>query len=61
MAPVHPTLPGQLGQEQHEAAETTRVTLAQLFTVFWYKLERMEVFKFMGWLFAHDDNNTQTM
>jgi hypothetical protein len=46
---------------QHEAAETASVALAQLFTAFRDKLERVEVFKYLGRLLAYDDNNTQAM
>jgi hypothetical protein len=46
---------------QHEAAETARVVLAQSFTAYGDKLERVEVFKYLGQLLAYDDNNTQAM
>jgi hypothetical protein len=46
---------------QHEAAETARVTLAQSFTAYGDKLERVEVFKYLGQLLAYDDNDTQAM
>jgi hypothetical protein len=46
---------------QHEAAETTRVALVQLFTVYGDKLERVEVFKYLGRLLAYNDNDTQAM
>jgi hypothetical protein len=46
---------------QHEATETARVALAQLFMAHGDKLEREEVFKYLGWLFAYDNNNTQAM
>ncbi len=46
---------------QHEAAETTRVALAQLFTSYRDELERVEVFKYLGRLLAYDNNNTQAM
>jgi hypothetical protein len=46
---------------QHEAAETTKIAFAQLFTVYRDKLERVKVFKYLGWLLAYNDNNTQAM
>jgi hypothetical protein len=46
---------------QHEAAETDRITLAQLFTVYGDKLERVEVFKYLGWLLVYNNSNTQAM
>jgi hypothetical protein len=46
---------------QHEAAETTRVALAQSFMAYGDELERVEVFKYLGWLLAYDDNDTQAM
>jgi hypothetical protein len=46
---------------QHEALETARVALAQSFTAYGDELERVEVFKYMGWLLAYDDNDTQAM
>jgi hypothetical protein len=46
---------------QHEAAETARVTLAQSFTAYGDELERVEVFKYLGWLLAYNDNDTQAM
>ncbi len=46
---------------QHEAAETARVALTQSFTAYGDELERVEVFKYLGWLLAYDDNNTQAM
>jgi hypothetical protein len=46
---------------QHEAADTARVALTQLFTAYGGKLERVEVFKYLGRLVAYDDNDTQAM
>ncbi len=46
---------------QHEATETARVALAQLFTAYGDELERVEVFKYLGRLMAYDNNNTQAM
>jgi hypothetical protein len=46
---------------QHEAAETARVALTQSFTVYGDKLERVEVFKYLGRLLAYNDNDTQAM
>jgi hypothetical protein len=46
---------------QHEVAETARVALTQSFMVYGDKLERVEVFKYLGWLLAYDNNNTQAM
>ena len=46
---------------QHETAETARAALAHLFTAYGDELERVEVFKYLGWLLAYDDNNIQAM
>jgi hypothetical protein len=46
---------------QHEAAETARVALTQSFMAYGDELERVEVFKYLGWLLAYDDNDTQAM
>ncbi len=32
-----------------------------MFTVYGDELERVEVFKYLGWLLAYDDNDTQAM
>jgi hypothetical protein len=62
MAPAHPLC--QEGWEwkmQHEAAETARVALTQLFMAYGDKLERIEVFKYLGRLLAYNNNDTQAM
>ncbi len=46
---------------QHEAPETARVALPQSFTAYGDELERVEVFKYLGWLLAYDNNDTQAM
>jgi hypothetical protein len=46
---------------QHEAVETARVAFTQSFTAYGDKLERVEVFKYLGWLLAYNDNDTQAM
>jgi hypothetical protein len=46
---------------QHEAAETSRVALAQLFTAYGDELEKVEVFKYLGRLLAYDNNDRQAM
>jgi hypothetical protein len=46
---------------QHEAAETARVALAQWFMAYADVHEGVEVFKYLGWLLAFDDNDTQAM
>ncbi len=46
---------------QHEAMETARVPLAQFFMACRDELERVEVFKYLGWLLAYDNNDTQAM
>jgi hypothetical protein len=46
---------------QHEAAETARDALTQSFTTYRDKLERVEMFKYLGWLLAYNDNDTQAM
>ncbi len=57
-----PSLDGTSAPNSAEkAAETTRVALTQLFTAYGDELERVEVFEYLGWLLAYDDNNTQAM
>ncbi len=46
---------------QCEAAETARIALAQSFMAYGHKLERVEVFKYLGWLLAYNNNDTQAM
>jgi hypothetical protein len=46
---------------QHVAAEIARVALEQSFTAYGDKLDRVEVFKYLGRLLSYDDNNTQAM
>jgi hypothetical protein len=46
---------------QHEATETARIALAQSFTAYGDELERVEVFKYLVWLLAYNDNDTQAM
>jgi hypothetical protein len=46
---------------QHEAVETARVALTQSFMAYGDKHERVEVFKYLGWLLAYNDNDTQAM
>jgi hypothetical protein len=46
---------------QHEATETARFALAQLFTTYRDKLKRVEVCNYLGWLLVYNDNDTQAM
>jgi hypothetical protein len=46
---------------QHEAAETAGIALSQSFKAYGDKLERVEVFKYLGQLLADNNNNTQAM
>ena len=46
---------------QHEAAETARVALTQSFTVYGDKLERVEVFKYLGRLLAYNNKDTHAV
>ncbi len=46
---------------QHEIAATTQQSLQTCFLAYGEELERVEVFKYLGWLLAHDDNNTQAI
>ncbi len=41
---------------QHAAAETARVALAQLFTAYKGKLERVEVVKYLGWSLTYNND-----
>ncbi len=46
---------------QHEIAATAQQSLQPLFLAYGEELERVEVFKYLGWLLAYDDNNTQAI
>jgi hypothetical protein len=46
---------------QHAAAVHYQEALGCLFTAYGEELERVEVFKYLGWLIAYDDTNTQAM
>ncbi len=46
---------------QHAAAACSQQALDHVFTCNGDKLDRVEVFKYLGWLIAHDDVDTQAM
>ena len=46
---------------QHAAAAHSQQALNHVFTCNGDELDRVEVFKYLGWLIAHDDVNTQAM
>jgi hypothetical protein len=46
---------------QHAAATHSQHTLNHVFTCNGDELARVEVFKYLGWLIAYDDANTQAM
>ncbi len=48
-------------QCQHAAAEHSQRALDHVFTCNGDKLDRVEVFKYLGWLIAHNDVDTQAM
>jgi hypothetical protein len=46
---------------QYEAAAWSKCALEHMFSVNEEELERVEVFKYLGWLISHDDVDTQAM
>lgn len=48
-------------KQQHEAAVRSQESLGCSFTAYGEELERVEVFKYLGWLIANDDADTQAM
>jgi hypothetical protein len=48
-------------KKQHEAAEAARIALTRTFTAYREDLERVEVFKYLGWLVSYDDKDSQAM
>ncbi len=68
---VHPLYPRhrlskecQVGVErrrQREAAVTAALALHQQFMIHSDVLKRVEVYKYLGWMMAQDDNNTQAV
>jgi hypothetical protein len=54
----------QVGVErrrQREAAVTAALALRQQFTIHGDVIERVEVYKYLGWMMAQDDNDTQAL
>ncbi len=49
------------GKGQYAAAVHSQQALGQLFTAYREELERVEVFKYLGWLIAYNDANNQAM
>jgi hypothetical protein len=68
---VHPLYPRhrlskecQVGVErrqQRETAVTAALALRQQFTIHSNVLERVEVYKYLGWMMAHDNDDTQAV
>jgi hypothetical protein len=68
---VHPLYPRhrlskecQVGVEhrrQRKAAVTSALALRQQFTVLGDVLEQVEVYKYLGWMMAQDNNDTQAL
>ncbi len=48
-------------RQQREAAVTATLALRQQFTIHSNVLERVEVYKYLGWMMAQDDNDTQAI
>ena len=48
-------------QVQHEIAATAQQSLQTRFLAYGEELERVEVFKYLGWLLANDNNDTQAI
>jgi hypothetical protein len=48
-------------KRQHAAAVRSQEALERSFTAYGEELERVEVFKYLGWLIAYDDADTQAM
>jgi hypothetical protein len=46
---------------QHETAATARLSLKTRFFVYGEELQHVKVFKYLGRLLLHDDNDTQAM
>ncbi len=46
---------------QHAAAERVHLSLNQMFTVYGERLERVEVFKYLGRLLAYKDNDARAV
>jgi hypothetical protein len=48
-------------KRQHAAAVSSQKAPGRSFTAYREELEKVEVFKFLGWLIAYDDTDTQAM
>ncbi len=48
-------------KRQHAAAVRSQEALRHSFTAYGEELERVKVFKYLGWLIAYDDADTQAM
>ncbi len=48
-------------QVQHEIPATARQSLQTHFYAYGEELERVKVFKYLGWLLAYDNNDTQAI
>jgi hypothetical protein len=48
-------------KRQHAAAVRSQEALRHSFMVYREELEKVEVFKYLGWLIAYNDTNTQAM
>jgi hypothetical protein len=68
---VHPLYPchrlskecqvGVERRQQRETAVTAALALHQQFTIHGNVLERVEVYKYLGWMMAQDDDDTQAV
>ena len=52
---------GKLWILQREAAVDSALEIQQCFTAYGEELPNVEVFQYLGWLLAHDDNNSQAV
>jgi hypothetical protein len=48
-------------KQQHAAAVCSQEALERSFTVYGEEVEKVELFKYLGWLIAYNDTNTQAM
>ena len=52
---------GKYNTIQHEVAANSALALEQTFNAYREELERVAVFKYLGWLLSFDSNDTQAV